>query len=288
MDKSDLFQALKGGSNNVGIVTEFTFYYYFVNTMWGGAISYPARAFPQLIQRYYDFIVLGTKPSLSVWIAAAWDQSYGELVSNDGTPNPPELKPFWNFQPQLSSTLRTALLYNITDELNLYNVPGARRGWYTTSFGPDQQLMRNVYNLFRNTIINAEIASLQSWALVYQVVSKDTINASTVHEFGPNALGLSPDDGPFLIAQFEEAHSDAADDAASAAVMQKLLADADALIENTGKAVRFRYLNYADKSQDAISSYGPDMVQMLKTVAKKHDPDGFFQTQVPGGHKLPV
>lgn len=46
------------------------------------------------------------------------------------------------------------------------------------------------------------------------------------------------------------------------------------------------YLNYADKSQDPIASYGEENVKLLREVAGRYDPDGVFQTLCPGGFKV--
>ena len=46
------------------------------------------------------------------------------------------------------------------------------------------------------------------------------------------------------------------------------------------------YLNYANADQDPLASYGEDNLSYLKSVAKKYDPKGIFQTQVPGGFKV--
>lgn len=46
------------------------------------------------------------------------------------------------------------------------------------------------------------------------------------------------------------------------------------------------YLNYADKSQDVLASYGADNVRFMKDVAHKYDPQQVFQKLCPGGFKL--
>lgn len=46
------------------------------------------------------------------------------------------------------------------------------------------------------------------------------------------------------------------------------------------------YLNYADKSQDPLSSYGPENVKKMKQVAARYDPGQVFQKLCPGGFKI--
>lgn len=48
----------------------------------------------------------------------------------------------------------------------------------------------------------------------------------------------------------------------------------------------FIYLDYADKSQDPLGSYGSSNVELLRDAAAKYDPNGVFQTLLPGGFKI--
>ncbi|KAI1630866.1 hypothetical protein F4809DRAFT_659253 [Biscogniauxia mediterranea] len=47
------------------------------------------------------------------------------------------------------------------------------------------------------------------------------------------------------------------------------------------------YLNYADKTQEVLQSYGPQNVAKMNEVAAKYDPQRVFQKLCPGGFKLP-
>lgn len=51
--------------------------------------------------------------------------------------------------------------------------------------------------------------------------------------------------------------------------------------------VEYYYMNYADGTQDVLTSYGEERVQMALEVAAKYDPTGVFQNRVVGGFKLP-
>ena len=48
----------------------------------------------------------------------------------------------------------------------------------------------------------------------------------------------------------------------------------------------YLYMNYANPEQDVIGSYGSENVEFLRRTALKYDPEGFFQTRVPGGFKV--
>jgi len=52
----DLFKALKGGSNNFGIVTRFDFTTFEQGDLWAGQVYYPASSAAQQFQALYDFV----------------------------------------------------------------------------------------------------------------------------------------------------------------------------------------------------------------------------------------
>jgi hypothetical protein len=53
-----------------------------------------------------------------------------------------------------------------------------------------------------------------------------------------------------------------------------------------GGLLEWRYLNYADKSQDPLASYGEGNVRLLREVAARYDPEGVFQRFCSGGFKV--
>jgi hypothetical protein len=46
------------------------------------------------------------------------------------------------------------------------------------------------------------------------------------------------------------------------------------------------YMNYADKTQDVLGSYGLSNISKMRDVAAKYDPHQVFQTLCPGGFKI--
>jgi hypothetical protein len=48
----------------------------------------------------------------------------------------------------------------------------------------------------------------------------------------------------------------------------------------------FIYLDYAYKTQDPLTGYGEKNLEHMRKVSAKYDPEGVFQTMVPGGFKL--
>lgn len=82
------------------------------------------------------------------------------------------------------------------------------------------------------------------------------------------------------------AWDDAADDDFAQSSLADVVAKQEQLVRDKGLYVDFKYLNYADISQDPIGSYGAKNKKFLQAVSRKYDPKGVFQTVVPGGFKL--
>lgn len=77
---------------------------------------------------------------------------------------------------------------------------------------------------------------------------------------------------------------------ASNAVVDRISREALVKIESRARAKgllqKFQYLNYAAPYQKPLASYGAGNLAFLKEVSKRYDPEGVFQTRVPGGFKL--
>lgn len=63
-------------------------------------------------------------------------------------------------------------------------------------------------------------------------------------------------------------------------------ASVDEAVKTSGNSLPFVYLNYANPSQDPLSSYGVENVAFMRDVSAKYDPQGIFQRRVPGGFKI--
>lgn len=103
---------------------------------------------------------------------------------------------------------------------------------------------------------------------------------------GTNSLGLKPGDTSTVMSVITAAYTNPADDAV---VRQRLAAIVDKherLLRKQRLYIDFKYLNYADISQDVVGSYGMNVKRRLRQVSRKYDPSGLFQTGVPGGFKV--
>ncbi len=103
---------------------------------------------------------------------------------------------------------------------------------------------------------------------------------------GTNSLGLPKGVTDVVITDMTVGWNNASDDATMVAFLDTMLSRQTQALISKGVYIPFIYLNYAGASQDPIGSYGYSIKSQLQTVSKKYDPNGVFQTLVPGGFKL--
>lgn len=125
----DLFSALRGGSNNFGIVTRFVFRVFPQGRLWGGTLIHGIESKDQQLQAFYNFAGNpGYDPSASLI------QSFGMSEQGSGIVNgivytkpesePTVFKPFLKIDPVQVNTLRELSLTELTLEQDKFNQNG--------------------------------------------------------------------------------------------------------------------------------------------------------------------
>lgn len=125
VEHTDLFTALKGGSNNFGIVTSYDMRTFEQGEMWGGRVSYLESHFPTQLEALYNLTTDEESDQyIHLLISIGFAANYGGMMCQNtayytqSVQNPPVLQPFTTMQPQISelSSLRLGLPKNFTDE----------------------------------------------------------------------------------------------------------------------------------------------------------------------------
>ncbi len=285
----DLFIALKGGSNNFGIITRFDLPTFTQGQMWGGAIYHSASAVPQIFQAFSDFAGTSSPDEQAHLIATtSWSNGAETGVSNiyHASPIavPPSLKPFTTIEPQIFKSLRFDSLLGFAEEQSAFSTDGARQLYFTTSFRLDLQLILDIRQLWLQTLETINKVDGLMLSLVFQPLTKGILSKSAA--LTGNSLGLSPEDGPLVITLLNSVHINASDDKKVIAAVLDLIQQIDTLAAQKGKSARYRFTNYGYKTQRILEGYGKDSLANLRAVSNKYDPQGFFQNVVPGGFKL--
>ena len=133
-ENPDLFKALKGASNNLGIVTHFKLKTFPQGKLWGGFIIYPFTTVSQQLESLQEFTTAsgdGVDPFAAVINAFIFTAAGPSFIANQYTYTKAEAYPgilgnFTKIQPQLHSTMRITNLTDLTIELGAGTPNGFR------------------------------------------------------------------------------------------------------------------------------------------------------------------
>jgi hypothetical protein len=156
----------------------------------------------------------------------------------------------------------------------------------TLSFKIDLATLQETARLYKLMLTELQAKASGQWRVscLHQVWSTSYTVNSTAR--GGNVLGLERYSENFIMYQSYLSWSEAKDDELFISLGRSLTEGIRRFAERKGTAVDYLYLNYADKDQDPLSSYGVDKVQFMKAVAQKYDPFGIYQKLLPGGFKI--
>ncbi|KAL8770875.1 MAG: hypothetical protein Q9209_003526 [Squamulea sp. 1 TL-2023] len=290
---TDLWFALKGGSNNFGVVTRFDLKSFPLGKIWGGSIYNPIDSLPAQIQAFVD---LNNASNFDTNAAVINTYGYTSqsrswavaniLVYTKSDINPQVLRPFTDIKPQLANTMRLTNLSDITLEQVKFTPYGLRQLFLTRTYGNDPVFLSQVFQISNTTLQSFANTTGLVYSLVYQPLPSVITSHGAANSSSPNALGLDPAAGPQVLALQTIQWANAADDALINEAARKIWVQADELAMKMGLQRQWIYLNYANEDQDPIGSYGSSNVAKLQAASKKYDPTGLFQNNVPGGFKL--
>ncbi|KAF2864779.1 hypothetical protein BDV95DRAFT_632739 [Massariosphaeria phaeospora] len=294
---SDLFRAIKGGSNNFGVVTRFDSKLFQQSEFWGGTLSQPITVKEAVFDFFVNFTVSATFDPYGALITDfAWLAGIPTILHNiaytDGsTPWPPPSFKQLDDLPKTLTTIRKDELSSFTNEIAaLQSVTNGRQNLFVTAtftnkVGVTPAFLADVFAL-------ADAAQLQLLTAVGFIftMSIQPLPHVLYAKSAPNTnvLGLDRSTDDLILLSFAVSWQLALDSPRIEAGMQALEAAINAGARQKGLFNEWVYLNYAALWQDPIRKYGDANVGFLREVSRKYDPSGVFQRGVPGGFKLPV
>lgn len=290
-EHSDLFQVLKGGSSNFGIVTRVDLMSFEGGNVFGGLVLYPETTAEEQFQAITSFgdkieeDPFGSAIVISVYMSAMktplFMNAYGYTSPVD---RPAIFKDFFAIPGKISDTTGIRNMTSLAEELEQ---PKSHRIQFSTlTFKNDIRVLRKAHELVMGTIASLEETAKFDFKVLALYQPVPTLFAEHGKAKGGNVLGLDRFDETLIMYEPYFAWEDSAEDELFEGHAQKLREDISAYAVSIGSDNPFLYLDYADISQKPLESYGPENVAKIRAAAAKYDPKGVFQNMMPGGFKI--
>ncbi|KAG7044189.1 FAD binding domain-containing protein [Colletotrichum scovillei] len=283
---ADLFKALKGGMNNLGVVTRFDLRTFPANDIYGGIVAFAYTEKEPVVQSLITMIRDNEEnPAESGFVSLSWgpgrDPSVAFITANvDGVSNSSSFAGLADLGPLIdtrSAVPNSEFVRQLQGTLGLYNV------WFTQSFHATMVMGRKVLEVFEALIADLEGRLDENATIIFVLTPLSTNYANN----GPNILGLNEElTEPSVVLQVECLLPTPNDEALLTNKFGAVIDEISEYAARTGQSTTFKYINYAHQTQDPLQSYGGDNQDFLEKVAQTYDPNGFFQHRVSGGFKI--
>lgn len=286
----DLFKALKGGSNNFGVVTRFDMKAFQQGKFWGGFIGQDISTREQQFQYFETFAMSKNyDPYATIINSYSFTKASSWIIASDyeytkPQAYPPVFKQFTDL-PQTFNTMRISNLTDFTIEIDARNPAGSRETFVTATYKNNAAMQAKFFDLANATVQSIQNVQTLTFSLSFQP-EPEPVLVPLSNAQGGNSLGLTASDGDLVNVLLTIQWSQPSDDAAIKAAAQSLFSQAETFSKANGFYNPYLYLNYAAEWQDPLAGYGQDSLNFLKQVSRRYDPRQLFQKQVPGGFKL--
>ncbi len=281
----NLFRALKGGTNNFGLVTRFDFTTVPISKILAGGlvndISHRSAVFSAFAgiagAKHYDVhasIVVGLlfNSTSNTWVLSSTPiYTLPEL-------RPKVYEPLFAV-PNISDTLEIAALHVFANESA---TPPLNWQFWTGTYGVSANLLDKMFDAINTTLYSFDIPEGILWDIAFEPLP----TVFTAPGALKNSLGTSPSDGNSVVMLLSALWPDSASNGKVHKRAAEVVSAVNEVAKEMGLEKEFVYANYADWSQQPFESYGEESVRFLKKTARKYDEHGVIQRKVPGGFKL--
>lgn len=178
-------------------------------------------------------------------------------------------------------------LSRYTHRQMMLTFPENRDIWFTLSFKNDHRVLEHAVST-HDQLVKDMLAQSPDGDFITQCMFQPlpTIFAKHGAERGGNVLGLDRITENAVLWLATLAVKGADQEEFGRAKMIEWVKNVEDYAKSVGSDVEWKYLNYAHDTQDPLASYGAENVELIRAAAAKYDPEGIFQSRVPGGFKI--
>ncbi|KAK8134766.1 FAD-binding domain-containing protein [Apiospora sp. TS-2023a] len=290
----DLWLALKGGGNNLGIITRFDVPAFPSDRMWYSLLEYEykdsvlraqAQAFSHFMEpaRYDPDAMMGIFLNYAHGNFSIQDA----LWHTNNLASPPVYQEFTKI-PNLRGTAELATVADVVDKFGANIPPTASRAfqldWSFKNAPADVYL--EVFRAWERGVVQ-RLADVEGLACEFLLQPQSVTNGTNAYGYGHGGGGgLEPGRTDYAMMLLTATYGRARDDARVRAAVTAMADEQRAVLGRRGYLVDFVYPNYADASQDPYKTWGAASLAKLQAASRKYDPQGVFQKRVPGGFKV--
>ncbi|KAF4966449.1 hypothetical protein FZEAL_10656 [Fusarium zealandicum] len=296
---ADLFWALKGGSNNFGIVTKFRLATFPSDRIYAGI--YSVADVPGFVKAVANFSAFNTDPLAHIVpqvIAVDEETIIGGAIlfyDSDSNPEPECFRPFFDL-PAISNTFAEKTLAEFSDEAGQLVTPKINDQFIagTTTGKTYEEILQGI-QIVNDGFLGAlpdlyKILPVEDRVLIsvdWQPLGSLWEEGSKKHNPGGNALGLDvASKGTYIAwAEVVEWSGDKHNDAVFSWIKNTTWAIANATLD-AGLYDPFTYMGDAAGFQNVYDGYGKGNKQKLLNISRKYDLLRVFQKLWPGGFKI--
>ncbi|KAI8270290.1 putative FAD-linked oxidoreductase [Colletotrichum sp. SAR 10_98] len=289
---NDLFWALKGGGPNFGLVTSFELQTIPSPRVFAGVLQFESSQFEAFFEAVaaYSADIFDAKSHIIPTVGFARDDAtdeisaYAYVVLFYDDPYETEPRIFRRFLdiPNVGNTLSHQTVANLAFETGKSVMNG--QGDILTG-GTIAEIFEEAVRSIQARVPARTFASTE---LYFQPLGRDFIVASQKDGAGGGPLSLDESAGTYIVYAIALTWVDSQFDNVISAWIEKTVQTIDNATGEAGLHNPFRYMGDSGAFQvvDFFGGYPADAVKQLNDVARKYDPDGFFQKNMLGGFKL--
>ncbi|KAI1453956.1 putative oxidoreductase [Annulohypoxylon moriforme] len=287
----DLLIALRGGTNNFGIVTRVDIDTFEQDQVWGGMVYHPTSTLAGQIEA---FVQLNSQDTYDEYASQILIFAYtaimgvipinlivNEIEYTRAESNPPVFEPIMSL-PRYYSTMRLANMGSLALEGGGAQPKGLYQISAVLTFESKASMLNATFSIWQDSLSEIKSVSGITWSLSLEPLPPAIYAKGAT----ANSLGLGERTKPLVVMLLTTSFKYAKDKQQVEEASRRFISAVKEEEQKQGADDPWVYLNYAAPWQDPIGSYGEESLRLLREVRKRVDPLEVFTHNVPGGFKI--